>query len=77
VGAAALEACGDPAMLIAHRIESPALRAAGGDGAAWLVAGVQPPAAQRLDRQVERILAEDEAATAGDEDDAAEPVTSG
>jgi hypothetical protein len=79
VGAAALDASGDPAMLVAHRIESPALRAAGGDGTAWLVAGVQPPAAQRLDRQVERILAEDEAASAADEDDEddeAEPSTS-
>lgn len=78
VGAAALDACGDPARLVAHRIESPALRAAGGDGTAWLVAGVRPPAAQRLDRQVERILAEDDAAAATDEDDdEAEPATSG
>jgi uncharacterized membrane protein affecting hemolysin expression len=74
VGAAALQACGDPAMLVAHRIESPALRAAGGDGTAWLVAGVQPPAAQRLDRQGERILAEDEAAAGEDEE--AEPAPS-
>ena len=77
VGAAALDASGDPAMLVAHRIESPALRAAGGDGTAWLVAGVQPPAAQRLERQVARILAQDEAASAADEDDEGEPATSG